>query len=689
MNFLLNAIFPPAPQVNVPQPEPEQRQQGGLNWNSIQGHRWPDALYAHAVTYLKDGTIPDGWGEKKKRLFRQRTRVYTLREDKIVLVDHHIPRWLEYDQIPIHAYADELPVVYTVTKESDIRGTLEGYLKDPMLTGFSRDALYDKVVRDRLLGISKKDVDAFLKSTDMFTKLRETFRAPVVKSYRPTHPLQHWQIDLIDMSRADLREKNNSYAWLVVIIDIFSKFVYIYPIVNKEAKSTAAVISRIFLQGDIPKYMQHDDGPEFKREFLKVLGEFNVKNIQNPAYNPKTNGFVENKNKQIKGMLHAYMTSRKTKVYYDVLDRITFNINNTKHTVTNMTPFQVHRGIDVVFNRINNIRPVAGVEPPEDVIDEHDNTIVRTYVESVKKLYDRRVGLVKGVIHRTADKRERIEENTPFNTQLVVGDRVRIGQKQSMNPGKKLIPLRLVRENGSIKKSYADGFVPKTMYFNKKLLATVYPETFTVHSVVHEARKPYYVLVDDSDGERVYAYQFERDNVYTRKIYRSQIYLIRNEQTEFIKRPQQGYPFVDQENPIPLGRANNVNADVDADADVDKDVRLTKKEAAIVLKKLMDDSLIRSLKGDNRVYINYVFVVDDTKTTLNAFRGYLANYYAKGEKVPREKMAKMTEPTWRITFEVSDNKKYFLPLHMSKYEISTQQNGWVFSDPNRIRRQFL
>ena len=73
-------------------------------------------------------------------------------------------------------------------------------------------------------------------------------------------PFEHWQMDLIDMSREDLRIANKSYTWIIVIIDIFSKFVYIHPIVNKEPNTVSAVLEKIFLSGDIPKKIQHDDG---------------------------------------------------------------------------------------------------------------------------------------------------------------------------------------------------------------------------------------------------------------------------------------------------------------------------------------------------------------------------------------------------------------------------------------------
>lgn len=699
-----------------------------MDWKIIQGHRWPDSLYVLGLEYLKTNTVPEEkkekMSEKQLKLFKRRMRHYTIHEDTLAVVEHSIPRWLVRDRVPLSAYKGEFPVVYKVVRESEITPILETYLKDPALTGFSRDALYDKVVRDKLVGISKSDIVSFLKQTDIVQKLRHEFKAPVVKSYRPMFPFEHWQMDLIDMSREDLRIANKSYTWIFVVIDIFSKFLYLYPIVNKEPNTVSAVLEKVFLSGDIPKKLQHDDGGEFKGAVTSLLKSFGVQNIENPAYSPKTNGFVENKNRQIKSMLHSYMVSRKTKVYYDVLGRVSFNINNTKHSVTNMTPFQVHRGVDAVFT-VKGLdvtigapypdwpysatrRDVVTRQPGQDAVDECDVKNIKQYAENAKKLYERRTSLVRGIIHKTADKRE--SRDAMFDAQLVVGDSVHVGQKQSMNPGKKLVRIQLRDEDGVVAFEYGEGIVPKTVHFQKKMMATMYPEEFKIEQIVRDGNKPFYVLYTTHDNKRLYAYQYVGGNVFSKRFYRSQLYLIRNKETEHIKRPNGGYRFYDplmgaqdvvNKGKLPLVENQQMMMEVGMNGKKTAAPKDLSKAASVqIVRVLQDEDMIRRLASDEstRVYVDYVFTIDDAITRLQTERGYLNAYFKPGDTVSKKMIENLqlnymiTSPikkhSWHIKFP-DDPSFYVLELDPKKYLSMNTQNGWKFSDPRKVHAQFL
>tara|TARA_Y100000389_G_scaffold204361_1_gene256477 strand:+ start:18092 stop:20608 length:2517 start_codon:yes stop_codon:yes gene_type:complete len=655
---------------------------GVINWNVIQAHIWTDALYDHGIKYIESSEIPEGWSEKRTYLFKQRMKPYSIMDNTLVLVDHHIPRWLMYDGVPIQAYTGELPVVYKVAKESIIKNTLESYLKDPMLTGYSRDALYDKVVRDKWLGISKREVDTFLKNTDMISKGKAKFKAPIVKSYRPLFPVQHWQIDLIDMQA--YADNNQFYSWIVVIIDIFSKFVYVYPIMKKEPKFVVNILNRIFLNGDIPKMIQHDDGTEFKGDVTKLLKDFKVKDITNAPYSPHTNGFVENKNKQIKNYIITYMTSRKTERYYDVLDRIAFNINNTKHSVTKMTPFQIHRGIDIDTNRCiekmkYSLNPPEHLRFEEDNVDAEQQEILDKYVESAKKSYDRRVGLVKGIIHRVADKRERVEEQNAFNHPLVVGDKVRVGLTQFMNPGRKPIHIELRDQNGlTVQQLHPEQVIPKTVIIDKKTPYKMYDYDFVIHSVIKQNNKQYYLLSTKVDNERLFVHQKIKQNVFSDKMYRSQLYLIKNP-PQFI--PHGKYPYVDPDNPYVSPGGNN---NTPVNNNVGSTSRITRKNAERLLNALKQPGNIQKFQP---VYITIAFVLTNVRqiTTLS---GEIVQF-----KKDKKWKIKIYDPESKYTEDKNVvNKDGYInlesDLNFGKYNVLNVENGWTFTRPETIRSNF-
>jgi len=715
MQALLNAIGINNNEQNNQNENNQNRQQnrrndtGVINWNVIQAHRWPDTLYDQGIAYLESSEIPEGWSEKKRYLFKQRMKPYSVKDNGLVLIDHHVPRWLMYDGVPTQAYTGELPVVYKVAKESIIQSTLESYLKDPMLTGYSRDALYDKVVRDKWLGISKREVDAFLKNTDMISKGKAKFRAPIVKSYRPLFPMQHWQIDLIDMQAYS--EDNQFYSWIVVIIDIFSKFVYVYPIMKKEPKFVANILNRIFLNGDIPKMIQHDDGTEFKGDVTKLLKDFNVQDITNAPYSPQTNGFVENKNKQIKNYIVTYMTTRKTERYYDVLNRIAFNINNTKHSVTKMTPFQIHRGIDIDTNRgIEKMK--YSLNAPDDMRFEEDNVddeqqeLLDKYVESAKKSYDRRVGLVKGIIHRVADKRERVDEQNAFNHPLVIGDKVHVGLSQFMNPGRKPIYIELRDQNGlTVEQLHPEHAVPKTVIIDKKTPYKMYDYEFVIHSITKQGNKQYYILSMKRNNERLFVYQKIKQNVFSDKMYRSQLYLIKNP-PQFI--PSRQYPYVDPDNPFvnqpgnnnspspPMRPPGNNNTPPDppmrppgnnnntSQRRTPGPRNITRANAERLLSGLKQPGNIQKFQP---VYVTIAFVLTNVRqiTTLS---GEIVEY-----KKNRKWKIRIYDPGSKYTENknVVNKDGYFhleTDLNFDKYNVLNVENGWTFTRPEEIRKYF-
>lgn len=643
-----------------------------INWNSVQGHRWDDSSYKIAVNYLKTNQIPSMSRQSKER-FKEKMKNYTIKDGRLVIVDHHIPRWLVQDGVPISSFSDQIPVVYIVIKNSEIPEILESYLNDPLFTGFSRDALYDKVVRDKYIGITKGDVSKFLRNTDMIQIRRAKFDAPVVKSYRPLYPNQHWQMDLIDMSNDEIVKDNKGYVCILVIVDIFSKFLFIFPMMDKTSKSVSNYLNYVFLRGDIPKIMQTDDGAEFKNETATLLSEFNIQHLVNAPYHPQSTGIVENKNKQIKSMIHSYLQSRRTKIYYDILDRICFNINNTKHTVTKLTPFQIHRGYDIniqnpdLFNfKIQNYpewiygtnRTIQNVHPNEDTIDEKDVSIIHKYVESAKKSYDRRTALIKTVINRTADKRERSQIYDAYKIPLKIGDKVKIASRQNLHPKYQPIVLQLRDKEGNVLYRYTQDELRKSVAKDSKLTPKLFPDIFSVKEVVYGDNITYKLSTKyDKNGTTIeaYAYQLMHD-MYSPKIYRNQIYHLKNIETEFIHRPIGGYEHVD---PIPSVQ------------------HLQKYEP-----QMRHTSIFRTIKNIESILATISRISDISSANFQIL-------FTKEENTLTYTISKLkrvrSQKVWNADI-INSDVTISVQLVPSNYGKTERQNGWIFVNEQKMKQ---
>lgn len=414
----------------------ENREKAGIDWKNIRGHSWSDSLYNIAVKYKKgDKDTIKGLTRKQRELFFRRMKYYTLDEnDNLVLVDYNVPPYVNNNVV----YHGPLPVVYTVVKNSNIESTLQTFIDRPELHAISADSLYDKVIRYHLLGISRNTVDNFLKGQHLIRKVTKAPYVPIIQSFRPTFPFEYWQMDFMDFSKNavenGIKQQNKGYTYVLVIIDIFSKFIYLYPTKQKSSAWVSNVLRKIFLTGDYPQKLGSDNDQAFRsKEVTDLLDHFGVKPIYGKPYSPQTQGFVENKNKQIKRSIHLYMTKYGNDVFYDTLDSIAFSINTTRSSVTRLTPFEVHRGRSVNITGYVQETEAERLERTKLEIEHRnkfkhgeaaDAQIENMYTKMQKDLDNKRVEIVRRRIHETANKREEkiIEKTEEFN----VGDFVHI-----------------------------------------------------------------------------------------------------------------------------------------------------------------------------------------------------------------------------------------------------------------------
>jgi hypothetical protein len=377
-------------------------------------------------------------------------------------------------------------------KPSEINSILRGYFSIESKMAKNYKTLYEKVRRSFYLGISRNDVYKFMRNNPVNLKETRVTNDPLyVESYRPMYPFEHWQIDLIDFRNI---AKYNEYAdkryynFILVIIDIFSKFIYLNPIEGiyddiektslKMSREICGVIKKIFLSGDIPKKMGCDNQFNVKT-FLELCQTFSVRPIFSMPHNPQTNGFVENKNKQIKGFVYHHFNRYYKESgfkYYDILDHIAYSINNTKHSVTQKTPNEIHRGrilplpttpvnvknVPISFIKAfpvleNSFNPRQITHPSkmtqiDNDVTQDDNSVIQAYNDAAQRIYSERVDYVRNKLHNEASKREeaykRKDSVKRFDTSSLVKVRTYLDVADSTNI--QPIQLRLVSHDSKI-----------------------------------------------------------------------------------------------------------------------------------------------------------------------------------------------------------------------------------------------
>lgn len=202
-----------------------------------------------------------------------------------------------------------------------------------------RDRFHARIA-ERYLGVSRQNVLEFLRRQETWQLHQPIRRLRVRQAVLSKHPLDHWQMDLIDFSaHAAL---NNGHRYIVTVMDCFTKFAWANPIKTKQASSVAAVLRRILqdpvLGGRLPKLVQTDNGGEFKDEVSALLDDRGIKQVFSAAYKPTTNGMIERFNGTLKRAVFEHMSQYATKKWNDVVAEICTGYNASRHSVTGVAP---------------------------------------------------------------------------------------------------------------------------------------------------------------------------------------------------------------------------------------------------------------------------------------------------------------------------------------------------------------
>ena len=231
--------------------------------------------------------------------------------------------------------------------------------------------------------IPPKVVQEWLTKQSTYTLHKQARKRYPTRKYYVNAVDDQWQMDLAEMQ--DLQRHNQGFRYILTCIDILSRFGWARPLKTKQGKEVAAAIEDIFRTSKrIPKRVQSDQGKEFYNSHVQqMLAKYNVELFSvKSAYKC---ALVERWNRTIKSKLWKYFTSRNTYKWIDVLPKIVYAYNHSKHRVIGMQPAQVDaKNGMLVWERL------YGNDPPRHT-EAHGGTM-----KNIRKGDTVRISAVKG-----------------------------------------------------------------------------------------------------------------------------------------------------------------------------------------------------------------------------------------------------------------------------------------------------
>ena len=219
---------------------------------------------------------------------------------------------------------------------------LESIYFDPVKSASytSIEKLY-KAVKDLDIGssITKKYVKQWLEEQDAYTLHKPTIEK-VKRGKIITKGLRDlFEADLMDVS--NVSDENDDITFILVVIDAFSRELWLEPLRSKEADDVIKGFEKILERSGTPKRLRSDAGKEFTN--LKIKKWFDENDIKfYLVQNESKASIAERVIRTLRKKFRRHMSYKQSTRYLDILQDIVKSYNNTYHRTIKMKPADVN-----------------------------------------------------------------------------------------------------------------------------------------------------------------------------------------------------------------------------------------------------------------------------------------------------------------------------------------------------------
>ena len=238
----------------------------------------------------------------------------------------------------------------------DIHNILNQLYYDPKFGLKSINKLY-YTVNDYLhsnnidIPFKYKDVVEFVKSQEVYQINKQNKKAKAFNTIKADHIKQSYQMDVLIFNR----HKYYSYSNILVVIDVYSRFVSCRALKNMRfddsEDSLQSAILDIFDEMGTPEAINCDN--QFKTDWFKAYcDEHFIQIFFSEPNRPYKNAIVERFNRTLSNRLVKYIDSTN-KNWPSILDDIVYSYNHDYHNTIKNTPDNIWNLNEENYQEIN------------------------------------------------------------------------------------------------------------------------------------------------------------------------------------------------------------------------------------------------------------------------------------------------------------------------------------------------
>jgi transposase InsO family protein len=184
--------------------------------------------------------------------------------------------------------------------------------------------------------IPRHVVEKFLSSQDAYTLIRPARRRFPRNPYLVKGKGYQFASDLMDLSQ--FSEQNDGYKWLLIVMDIYSRYVFIRPLRNKSGLSVLQALKSIIEESNLhPQKFETDLGGEYWNKHVRDY----LKSINTHHFSKGKSSHVERFIRTFATRLYRYQTKHNTRKYINILQEFVKSYNNSYHRSIRNTPHSV------------------------------------------------------------------------------------------------------------------------------------------------------------------------------------------------------------------------------------------------------------------------------------------------------------------------------------------------------------
>ena len=216
-------------------------------------------------------------------------------------------------------------------------------------------------------------VKQYLHSKDSYTLYHNAKRKFKRLSVYARYINDIWCMDLAFVDK--LSSENKGIKYLLVCVDIFSRYVRVEPMRNKYATTTKNAFMRMLRNvkhhvkqpPHYPNTLWVDQGTEFAGEFKKFC---NTKGMKIYSTHSETKAaYAERAIRSLKRILYRFMEEKNTYTYINKLSDFVNTLNSRTNRSINMAPREVRNSDAITLHHLNS-KPIKAKKPKYEVGDK-------------------------------------------------------------------------------------------------------------------------------------------------------------------------------------------------------------------------------------------------------------------------------------------------------------------------------